>query len=483
MCIKMSTPPVGCFGEGPFHTRDKVLKILGFFDAINPIKEHDVPSFKPLALAVSGVFVLTPALAAEVVQKTKPPVSQAYIDLATLSGGMPAVPGAGAGGLFGGLFGGGGKARDGGNTFGQTQGQTQGRWMDVTLMTRNNQNLQTATQNVPAGSRLAPRLNLLAPEPIRQETPDSAVSESSGDIQMPKGKMYLYWGCGAAVRKGQPLVLDMAKMNPAQYAKFFQNRGATFNVPGPQPGRPGWPNKSDDRLVPEGATMAGEHAFAGDGVVDGFKFSIDEAHDLMPAVDATRSDDGAAVLFKWKPMPQATAWFVQAMGMREGTAGGEMEAVYWTSSEQPDLGMGLVNYQPDSAIEKWRKEKVLLPASATECAAPKEAVSAMAMSRVIAYGDELNIAYPPRPKDPKITWEPQWQVKVRRKSVASLVPGIGSMAMTAMAGRRDEGQPQPPATNGQQQPAGGKPSVVEEEIKKGAFDLLRGALQRKLEKL
>jgi hypothetical protein len=276
----------------------------------------------------------------------------------------------------------------------------------------------------------------------------------------------------------------MARMNPAQYAKFFQNRGATFSVPGLQPGRPGWPNKNDDRLVPAGATMAGEHAFAGDGVVDGFKFNIDEAHDVMPAVDATRSDDGAAVLFKWKPMQQATAWFVQAMGVREGAAGGEMEAVYWTSSELPDLGMGLVNYQPDSAVEKWRKEKVLLPASATECAAPKEAVGPMAMSRVIAYGDELNMAYPPRPKDPKITWEPQWQVKVRRKSVASLVPGMGSMAIAAaMAGRHDDSEKLPPSADRQQQSNDGKPSAAEEAVKKGAFDLLRGVLQRKLEKL
>jgi hypothetical protein len=108
----------------------------------------------------------------------------------------------------------------------------------------------------------------------------------------------------------------------------------------------------------------------------------------------------------------------------------------------------------------------------------------MAMSRVIAYGDELNMAYPPRPKDPKITWEPQWQVKVRRKSVASLVPGMGSMAIAAaMAGRHDDSEKLPPSTDRQQQSNDGKPSAAEEAVKKGAFDLLRGVLQRKLEKL
>jgi hypothetical protein len=430
-------------------------------------------SLKPLAVAVAGLFVLTPALAADVVQKVKPPVSQAYVDLATFSGGMPAMPG-GAAGMLGSLF---NKGGAGGNAFGQTQGQSQGRWMDVVLLTRNNPNLKTATQSVPAGSRLAPTLNLLAPEPQRQAAPEpDVVDDQPAKFEMPKGKMYLYWGCGTEVRKGQPLVIDFAKMDVTQYNKFFQNRGATARVPTPVPGRPAWPNKTDARLLPEGASMAGEHVFAGDGVVDGFKFNIDAAHDLMPAVEATRSDDGKGVLFKWKPMQQATAWFVQSMGMRDTGHGGdnEMELVYWTSSELPDMGMGLVNYQPDSAIDKWRKEKVLLPAGATECAAPKEAVGATAMSRVIAYGDELNMAWPPRPKDPKITWEPQWDVKVRRKSVASLMPGMDTMAMSAAMPGHDADGRQP----AQSAPAEVKTPSATDVITQSAFGLLRGVFKK-----
>jgi hypothetical protein len=416
-------------------------------------------SLKPLAVAVSGLFVLTPALAADVVQKVKPPVSQAYLDLATFSGGMPAMAGS--------------------NAFGQTQGQSQGRWMDVVLLTRNNPNLKAATQSVPAGSRLAPTLNLLAPEPQMHQAPErDVVDDGPAKFEMPKGKMYLYWGCGTEVRKGQPLVIDFARMDVTQYNKFFQNRGATSRVPTPVPGRPAWPNKTDARLLPDGASMAGEHAFAGDGVVDGFKFNIDAAHDLMPAVEATRSDDGKGVLFKWKPMQQATAWFVQAMGMRDtaGGGGGEMELVYWTSSELPDMGMGLVNYQPDSAIDKWRKEKVLLPAGATECAAPKEAVGATAMSRVIAYGDELNMAWPPRPKDPKVTWEPQWDVKVRRKSVASLMPGMDAMAMSAaMSGHDADADGRQPA---QPAPSQVKMPTATDVITQSAFGLLRGVFKK-----
>jgi hypothetical protein len=446
-----------------------------------------VSSLKPLALAVSGLFALSSASAAEVVQKVKAPVSQAYIDLATFTGGMatPAAAAAGMGGvtgMLGSLFGGGGggaaKTAERGNTFGQTQGQGQGRWMDVTMLTRDNPKLMAATQAVPAGSKLAPTLNLQAPE---LEKPGAGSAESfagMGSNNMPKGKMYLYWGCGAEVRKGQPLVLDLAKMDPAQYNKFFQNRSATQNVPTPAPGRPGWPNKLDDRLLPEGASVAGEHAFSGEGVPDGFRFNIDAAHDLMPAVEASRSDSASSVLFKWKAMPQASGWFVAAMGMRDPAAAkeGEMEMVYWTSSELPDMGMGLVNYQPDSAIAKWQKEKVILPASATECVAPREAVSAMAMSHVIAYGDELNMAYPPRPKDPKVAWEPQWDVKVRRKSVATLMPGMPAMAARD-GGAMPTAAPQPQPGKAAQE---GSNEAVE-AVKKTAFDVFKNVLQRKAE--
>ena len=49
------------------------------------------------------------------------------------------------------------------------------------------------------------------------------------------------------------------------------------------------------------------------------------------------------------------------------------------------------------------------------------------MLRMIAYGTELNLAYPPRPTDPKVAWEPDWALKVRVKSVTSAMLGMPSM--------------------------------------------------------
>ena len=67
------------------------------------------------------------------------------------------------------------------------------------------------------------------------------------------------------------------------------------------------------------------------------------------------------------------------------------------------------------------------------------------MLRVIAYGNELNLAYPPRPADPKAPWAPVWAVKLRVKSVATVMLGMpadGQRAAFALAARARGPRPQ-----------------------------------------
>ena len=46
------------------------------------------------------------------------------------------------------------------------------------------------------------------------------------------------------------------------------------------------------------------------------------------------------------------------------------------------------------------------------------------MLRMVAYGNELNLAHPPRPTDPRVPWEPVWAAKVRVKSVTMAMLGM-----------------------------------------------------------
>ncbi len=412
--------------------------------------------------AIAVLLVASTFAATAQTSNVKPPQAQAWIDVATYSG--MGMPGMGAGGMnpmsaLGGLFGGGVGAK---NSFGQTQTGAAGRWVDVTLMTRANPSLSEAQQAVPAGF-LSPALKLQSPKEVRTPAPrddDDKVVEQ--DYERPKGKLLLYWGCGATVRPGQPKVLDMATASAADMAKFFVSRRATQRGAHSAVGRPVWPSPADERMVPDNASLVGEHTFTGSGVPEGFRFQIQAAQDLMPALQLQQADQGGATDLAWAALPTARAYFIAGMG-----AAKQDEMVIWTSSEVPEAGFGLIDYQTNAAVDRWLKEKVLLAPATTHCTVPKGVFPGQGgMLRAIAYGNELNLAHPPRPADPKAVWEPVWAAKLRVKSVATVMLGMPAME-------------RPPSRKAGEEPA---PKAEVEEKKEDKMpkplDLLKGILGR-----
>ena len=122
--------------------------------------------------------------------------------------------------------------------------------------------------------------------------------------------------------------------------------------------------------------------------------------------------------------------------------------VMWSSSVVAGAGSELLNYLTGSYLDKWLKQKVLLPGNATNCTVPKAIFASsgsgqmggMGMLTMIAYGPETNIVYPPRPADPKQPWNPEWNVRVRTKSTAFAMLGMDFGDMPQEDG---EGQQQP----------------------------------------
>jgi hypothetical protein len=135
-----------------------------------------------------------------------------------------------------------------------------------------------------------------------------------------------------------------------------------------------------------------------------------------------------------------------------GQVGDDM--VMWSSSETGDTGSGLFDYLPNATIDRWLKERVLLQPDTTQCAIPAGIFAGAgtggrnaqgAMLRMMAYGSESNFAHPPRPTDPRATWEPDWAVRVRVKS--------STMAMLGdeQGGRRSAGRSRPEPREQRQQ--------------------------------
>ncbi len=368
-------------------------------------------------------------------QVVKPPVAQLWIDVAVHTmPGMPEMP-AGLGGLFGG--------GQGGNAFGNTRHMAPGRHADIAFVTQRKPAGTEATQAVPAGSGLAPSLALV---PVRVEPPGrlgQAQPVEPGEHEPPKGRILFYWGCGETVRAGQPRVLDFAKAAPAEWGNFMQGRAPRERGAQARPGHSIWPNEKDRRSFGRDASLAGEHSVSGDGVPADLKFAIGTANDFMPALALAQAGAPAEVVrLSWPSMPQARAYFINAMSSGED-ATGTTEVVLWSSAEVPEFGMGLIDYASPANLDRWLKEKVLLAPAVTQCAIPKGifAKGQGAMLRMIAYGPELNLAHPPRPADVKIAWEPEWAVRVRTKSTAMAMLGQSMEAGRRMGAARSDGAP------------------------------------------
>jgi len=146
---------------------------------------------------------------------------------------------------------------------------------------------------------------------------------------------------------------------------------------------------------------------SGDGLPASLQFAIGQQQDFMPKLALLSQGGGAAASqITWQRLPTAQAYFLNAMCGSNDAAATEM--VIWSSSDVPEPGWGLMDYASNTNVDKWLKEEVLLPASKTTCAIPAGifAKAEGAMLRGIAYGQELNLAHPPRPADKRIAWEP-----------------------------------------------------------------------------
>lgn len=375
----------------------------------------------PTAVATALAMLCTGGAWAQT-QVVKPPIAQYWMDVATLSmAGMDDMPDMGAlGGLGGlsGLFGGQAGTRAAGPGFGQTRGMMPGRWLDLAVYTQQKPAGTQATQAIPPGQAMGASLVLLPP--VRESSPPTRPTDTveKNDVpEQPKGRVLLYWGCSDTVRPGQPKVLDFATASFQDYGKFMAGRADRERGATAAPGHAVWPNPQHSQKVPKDASLTGAHAVSGEGIPPSLQFAIGQAQDFMPKLAITAQGGGAAATqLQWPALPHARAYFFNAMGSN----GNDM--IIWSASDLPEPGWGLINYASNANVDKWLADKVLLPTTQTQCAIPA-GVFAQAdggMVQGIAYGNELNLAHPPRPADRKVAWAPEWTARIRVKSAAML---------------------------------------------------------------
>ena len=168
------------------------------------------------------------------------------------------------------------------------------------------------------------------------------------------------------------------------------------------------------------------------------RFELDRTADFMPRISLTSLGEGnAPIQLSWLPVERAKAYFLHAVQMEAPKEQGVNKAsvTVWSSAETAGAGTALVDYLDASRIDRWLKQKVLLPASTTACIVPQgvfdtdKGMASMTMLDMVAYGPEVHLVHPAKPADPKLlaAWKPEWSARVRTKSTANLVLGIAEL--------------------------------------------------------
>ncbi len=370
-----------------------------------------LPLASALALALSAASFAVPAHAAQ---------AELYIDVATHA--MPGMPGMGAMGRLAGAMGG---QRPG---YGMTRHPGMpGRYMDVALHNRAAPG-QPASQAVPRGLQLGNSIDLLPRE--RSETSSDAGDAGTGSLGLTDGGTYkvrYFWGCGEQAQRGQPVEYSMTVRN----GKVVQSGRAMAprNVPGRGPEITAqhvlWPNPAARRSVSGRASLVGSHRLGGSGVPDSMEFALGDGDDFLPSLELEASGGNAdGMTLQWTPVAGARAYFIHAM-----VADGDT-VVMWSSSEDGYAGVELMDYLPGALLGQWTGKRTLLGTDARSCTIPAAVfagVEGTPIVQMIAYGGERTVAEP-RPAGAARDWSPAWTVRVRSKSTAMLMPGLGAGA-------------------------------------------------------
>src|SRR5688500_7743238 len=180
-------------------------------------------------LAIAGaVLAAFASLTYGQTQQVKPPIAVYWVSAETSGGmGMGMSMPAGMGGLM-------------------PAGMQGGKRMKLDLgSAQNASGTPRGNHTIPPALAMGQSLPLLTPTTQRAPRP-----EEQGELtyERPKGRMLIYWGCGEAIRAGQPVVVDFAKMGSAEAAKAFRSRNVSRPT-GPAPGRNrtygDWPNQEN----------------------------------------------------------------------------------------------------------------------------------------------------------------------------------------------------------------------------------------------
>lgn len=362
--------------------------------------------------AVAAVLAAVPGSA----QKTSGPKERYEMDVATMSG-FAAMAGGGRGSL--------------GGAMGMMFGGDPSSKVAHQLLLRLGSN-DAATAPPPKGDHFfLPQAKMGKSVPLTWE--QGKEETGTTPFERPKGRLLLYWGCGAKAGPGQPVVIDFAKVAAGQVPpNLFSSAVPVIREVSKANSRSyvDWPNTRGGKQPGSGSSLLGAHRVASN-IGSDINFTL--AQDYMAGLSASSAIQGdQSVMLRWNQLPSATGYVAWTIGgMDRGGGGGDM--VWWTSSSSQQFGGGLWDWLPPATVAKLVTQKVVMPPAQTSCQIPaevKKASGEMMFGNLNAFGPEANFSYPPKPAG-NAAWNIDWTAKVRFRSHTMLMIGADFGGMSS----------------------------------------------------
>lgn len=374
--------------------------------------------------AVAAMLAAVPGSA----QKSTGPKERYEMDVATMSG-FAAMAGGGRGGL--------------GGAMGMMFGGDPSSKVAYTLNLRLGSD-QNPTVPPPKGDHFfQPQAKLGKSVPLI--SPERKTGDYPAQFERPKGRLLLYWGCGAKPGPGQPVVIDFAKVAAGQVPPgLFSSAVPVIREVSQMNSRSyaDWPNSKGGKQPGSGSSLIGAHRVASNYGPD-INFTL--AQDYMPGLSAsTAIQTDGSVMVRWNPIQPATGYVAWTIGgMDRQDKGGDM--IWWTSSASKEFGGGLWDWLPPATVAKLVTQKIVMPPAQTSCqipAAVKQASGEMMIGNLNAFGPEANFSYPPKPAGNAV-WNIDWTAKARFRSHTMLLIGadFGGMGGSTTGGSTPVEQP------------------------------------------
>jgi hypothetical protein len=276
---------------------------------------------------------------------------------------------------------------------------------------------------MPPTAKLGKSVQLITPR--EERAPEDALPG-----ERPRGRILVFWGCGEHAPRGQPVVIDLARLAAGQMppgmwsTTIIRDWGPTL-ANSKTFGR--WPAEDGKYAKPD-TSLLGSHRIAGNYSPE---IAFTATKDFMAPIKLSNSaNPSGSTLLTWAAVADATGYYATLFGGKMAD-GGMGDMVMWSSSASRQFGGGLTDWLTPTQVAGLVRDRTVLAPATTTCTVPAEVRAAapdFRMGMLTAYGPQEDFAYPPRPADPKAAWNLQWTARIRHRSFTSFMdmPGMGA---------------------------------------------------------